>query len=80
MDLDIKERDVVHLWEKIVSISRLERIERQKNKKDVEVVYLRTLDKIDFVINNTNWIEMSITKQEAIHYIQVFHVVYISLI
>jgi len=80
MDLDIKERDVVHLWEKIVSISRLERIERQKNKKDVEVVYLKTLDKIDFVINNTNWIEMSITKQEAIHYIQVFHVVYISSI
>jgi len=80
MDLDTKERDVVHLWEKIVSISRLERIERQKNKKDVEVVYLKTLDKIDFVINNTNWIEMSITKQEAIHYIQVFHVVYISSI
>jgi len=76
MDLGIKERDVVYLWEKIVSLSRLERIERQKNKKDIEVVYLRTLEKIDFVINNTNWIEMSITKQEAIHYIQVFHMIY----
>jgi len=80
MNLGIKEKDVVYLWEKIVSISRLERIERQKNKKDVEVVYLRTLEKIDFVINNINWPEMSITKQEAIHYIQVFHVSYISSI
>lgn len=78
MDLGLKEKDVIYLWEKITSLSKLERLERQKNKKDIEVVYLRTLEKIDFVINNTDWSLMSITKQEAIHYIQVFHVTYIS--
>ncbi len=75
MNLDLEERDVVYLWEKITAISSLQEVQRTKNK-DMIIYYLKSLNKIDFIFNNTDWDLMSITKKDAIEYITIFHSVY----
>ena len=55
MDLDEIERDVVYLWDKITSLSRFEKIERGKGK-EIIAHHLKTLEKIDIVFDNTNWL------------------------
>lgn len=76
MILNQEEKDVVYLWDRIVNISRLEMVQKSRDKKNVDTYYLKTLDKIDFVLENTNWGFMSITKEEAISYVALFHMVY----
>ena len=75
MDLDEKERDVIYLWGKITSMSRLEKIEKSKGK-EMMAYYLKTLEKIEIVLDNTDWSVMHITEQDAINLIQLFHVTY----
>jgi len=70
------EKDVVYLWDRIVNISRLETVQKARDKKNVDVFHLKTLEKIDFVLDNADWIHLSITKNEAISYISLFHMVY----
>lgn len=79
MDLDVKERDVVYLWGKITSLSRLEKIEKSKGK-EIMAYYLKTLEKMEVVLDNTDWSIMHVTKQDAVNLIQLFHSVYCNTI
>jgi hypothetical protein len=72
MDLDQKERDIVYIWGQITSISRMERVDKMQNKEQVRF-YLRTLDKMEIILESTDWENMSITKEQSIYYIQIFH-------
>jgi len=75
MDLDQIERDVIYLWNKITSLSRLEKIERTKGKQSM-VYYIKTLEKMEVVLDNTDWSAMHISKQGAINLISLTHSVY----
>jgi len=70
------EKDVVYLWDRIVNISRLETVQKTRDKKNVDVFYLKTLEKIDFVLDNVEWEHLRISKNEAISYISLFNIVY----
>jgi len=75
MDLDARERDIVYLWGKITSLSRLEKIEKSKGK-EIMAYYLKTLEKMEIVLDETDWAAMNITRQDAINLIQLLHVTY----
>jgi len=77
MDLGNEEKEVLYLWIAITSISKFEKLTKQSSNKKEEMVYhLRSLDKIEFILDNTDWSAFVITKNKAIQYLQTFHVIY----
>ena len=81
MELSEREKDVLFLWSSIVSLSKFEQIKKQSsNKKDVDTFYLKTLEKMELVLDNTDFNVLSITKKDAIRYIQAFHTTYNNIL
>lgn len=77
MDVNNYEKFIIDVWDRITSISRLERIEIKGSKKgEVNIFQLKTLDKIEFVLDNLDWDEIEMKKKDAIDLIILFHNVY----
>jgi len=75
IDNDIK--DAVYLWNIITSISRIDTITKKGTKKDEYLtVPIRTLEKMEVILDSQDWKTMSITKEEAVNLISIFHIIY----
>ncbi len=77
MDIDEEIRDVVHLWNIITSVSRIDMITKKGAKKDEYItVGIRTLEKMEVILDAQDWETMTISKDDAINYIAIFHITY----
>lgn len=77
MTIPAVEKYVALFWEDVVSVSKRERVERQR-KKETVILLLPTLEKLEACLLAINWEIAPIKKSELIYLTLVFHRAYLG--